>query len=146
MPPSHTGTTPLKGADLLSGELAVELSCLGSSVFSIRNCRGTCVSPVLPPVSESGPWGGGPGFRRVLFPTLAQWPEGVVTSGLERQVGPSLGSPCSPTASACRSATCSVPSCPTAAPGPSALLPFLPVGRPLTRLPTPLVLAFQSLP
>lgn len=96
MPLSHTGTTPLKGADSPSGELAFELSCLGSSIFSVRNRRGTCVSPVLPPASESGPWGGGPGLRRVLFPTLAQWPEGVVTGGLERQLGPSLGIPVLP--------------------------------------------------
>lgn len=52
-----------------------------------------CGPPVLPP---GGPWGGVPGLRRVLFPTLAQWAEGVITGGLERGAGPSLDTSGSP--------------------------------------------------
>ena len=32
----------------------------------------------------------------MVFPTLAQWPEGVITGGLEKGMGPSLDTPGSP--------------------------------------------------
>ena len=32
----------------------------------------------------------------MVFPTLAQWPEGVITGGLEKGTGPSLDTPGSP--------------------------------------------------
>ena len=84
-----------------------------------------CGPPVLPPAPGSGPWGGVPGLRRVLFPTLAHWPEGVVTGGLERGTGPSLDTHCSP-----RSLSFQVP---------NLLRAFLPPCAP--RSPSPLTLS-----
>lgn len=89
------------------------------------------------------PWGGVLGSGGCL--TLAHWLEGVVTGGLGEGTGPSLTPPAlpQPQLPGPQPASCLPAPCAPRSPSPLTLSPR---GAALTRLPTPLVLAFLELP